>query len=118
MVQFLDFNKDNIIATVVNGKLTEEDLNILHYKLHETLADNNKARWYFEMQDFAGWTLKGGWEDLKMDIKHANDYDKIAMVGDKEWQDLMTTLMKPFTSAELKYFKLADKEQAKQWIQA
>ena len=49
-----------------------------------------------------------------MDLKHADDYEKIAMVGEKKWQEWITRFMKPFTNAEVRYFDL--KEKAKAWI--
>ena len=75
-----------------------------------------KVRWYFKMENFAGRDLPGLWEDLKMDTAHAKDYEKIAMVGDKKWQEWITQFMKPFTNAEIKFFDLKDEETAKKWI--
>ena len=51
-----------------------------------------------------------------MDMSHADDYEKIAMVGDKKWQDWITQFMKPFTNAEIRYFDSEQKEEAKEWI--
>ncbi|CAL65017.1 STAS/SEC14 domain-containing protein [Christiangramia forsetii] len=117
MLQFIDLKQDKLLATVIDGKLSEEEIELLHAKIHEILETNNKLRWYFEMNDFDGWSAKGFWEDLKMDSKHASDYEKIAMVGDSEWQDWMTQLMKPFTNADIKFFEIEEKERAKKWIQ-
>ncbi|MGY8914825.1 MAG: STAS/SEC14 domain-containing protein, partial [Flavobacteriales bacterium] len=50
------------------------------------------------------------------DTAHAKDYEKIAMVGDKKWQEWIAQFMKPFTNADIRYFDLKDKETAKQWI--
>lgn len=117
MIQFIDLKKDNLLATIINGKLKENEVALLHKKIHQILEFNDKVSWYFEMSDFDGWSAKGFWEDLKMDTNHASDYEKIAMVGDEKWQDWMTQLMKPFTSADIKFFEFKDKEKAKTWIQ-
>ncbi len=84
MIQFKDLEKSNVLATVINKSLGAEEVNLLHMRLHEVLRSNEKARWYFEMNDFDGWSAKGLWEDLKMDTSHAKDYEKIAMVGEKK----------------------------------
>jgi len=52
-----------------------------------------------------------------VDLKYAGDDEKIAMAGDKRWQHRMMQLMKPFTSADIKYFDLAGKEKVKAWIE-
>tara|TARA_R100000027_G_scaffold63922_1_gene57011 strand:+ start:813 stop:1025 length:213 start_codon:yes stop_codon:yes gene_type:complete len=68
------------------------------------------------MENFSGWKFNAFWKDSKMDMSHADDYEKIAMVGDKKWQNWITQFMKPFTNAEIKYFDLKEKEEAKEWI--
>lgn len=49
-------------------------------------------------------------------MSHTDDYEKIAMVVEKKWQDWITQFMKPFTSAEIRYFDLEEKDEAKKWI--
>ena len=116
MLQILELTNKNLIATEASGKLTAKDIEKIHPLIHAILDRGMKVRWYFEMKDFDGWDVKGFWEDLKMDAAHAKDYEKIAMVGDKKWQNWITKFMKPFTNAEIKFFDLKDKETAKQWI--
>jgi hypothetical protein len=70
------------------------------------------------MEDFDGWTAKALWSDVKFDFKHRNDFEKVAMVGRKDWMDWMTQLMKPFTSAEIKFFELEEQAAARAWINA
>ena len=77
-----------------------------------------KVRWYYAMQDFEGWALESWIKELKMDIKYANDIEKLAMVGDKKWEEWMTEFIKPFTSAEVKYFDLSEKVEAMKWVKA
>ncbi|MGK7392859.1 MAG: STAS/SEC14 domain-containing protein [Candidatus Cyclobacteriaceae bacterium M2_1C_046] len=117
MLQILE-NKDNLISTKATGTLTEEDYNTLIPMLEEKIENNQKVRWYFEMEDFDGWKVKALWEDAKFDAKHINDFEKIAMVGEKKWEKVMTDLMKPFTSADVKYFDAADKAKAINWIKS
>ena len=116
MLQILELTNKNLIATEASGKLTAKDIEKIHPLIHAILDRGMKVRWYFEMKDFDGWDVKGFWEDLKMDAAHAKDYEKIAMVGNKKWQNWITKFMKPFTNAEIKFFDLKDKETAKQWI--
>ncbi|MEQ9438440.1 MAG: STAS/SEC14 domain-containing protein [Cyclobacteriaceae bacterium] len=116
MLQILGFTKDNIIATQAEGSLNEQDVQKIHPLIHNIINRGLKVRWYFEMENFTGYELKAFWEDIKMDLSHADDYEKIAMVGEKKWQDWITQLMKPFTQADIQYFTLPEKEKAKAWI--
>lgn len=106
----------NILLTTAVGELDEADYHRLLPEVERIIQRHGKVRWYFEMEDFDGWTPGAFWDDLKFDAQHASDYERVAIVGRKTWMDWMTQLMKPFTSAEIRYFELEDQSQAKQWI--
>lgn len=102
--------------TKVQGKVEAEDYEKLNPLLENLLKQYSKVKWYYEMEDFKGWELGGLGEELKLDVKNAMNFEKIAMVGDKDWQKWIAKLMKPFTSADVKYFEHSNKEEAKRWI--
>lgn len=116
MLQILGQTEGKVIATKAIGKLTKSDYEILIPILTNRLQDYKKIRWYFEMENFTGWELKAFWQDVKFDAQHADDFEKIAMVGEKKWQEWMADLMKPFTEAEVKFFDLKDRNVALEWI--
>ncbi len=113
-----DSTLPNLISTVAVNKLDQADYEQLVPILKNKLNGKGKIRWYFAMEDFKGWTPGAAWEDFKFDIQHAGDFEKIAMVGEKEWQEWLTALMKPFTSAELRFFETKDEEEARRWIRS
>lgn len=106
----------NIVYTVAEGKLTDEDYNRIIPLLQERLETYDKIRWFFEMRDFKGWSFSALWKDLKFSLKNRENLEMIAMVGDKKWEKELTELMKPFTEAEVKFFEEADRGNAKLWI--
>ncbi len=116
MLQILEMTGENLIAIKGKDNLTDSDIEKLHPLIDNILNKGQKVRWYFEMEDFSGWNIKAFWKDLKMDLSHADDYEKIAMVGEKKWQNYIAQFMKPFLNAEIEYFDLNNKEQAKEWI--
>ena len=42
------------------------------------------------MKDFHGWDAGALWEDIKFDLKHFSDIERVAMVGEKKWQKGMS----------------------------
>lgn len=116
MLQILGQTEENVIATKAIKKLTKSDYSTLLPILVSRLQTYKKIRWYFEMEDFQGWELKAFWQDVKFDMRHANDFEKIAMVGEKKWQEWMTDFMKPFTVAEIKFFEMKERDTALEWI--
>jgi hypothetical protein len=60
--------------------------------------------------------MRALWEDIKFDVKHFSDIERIAMVGERKWQKGMATFCKPFTTAKVRYFERSDLEAAREWI--
>ena len=71
---------------------------------------------YFEVKDFEGYTLKGFWEDIKVDSSHISDYGKMAFVGEEKWQEWAIKATDFFTSSEVKYYDESDKMLVTEWI--
>lgn len=107
----------NILFTIVSEKVTEEDFNELKPALERLIGKYPKVKWYYEMQNFDGWEFKTFLEDTQFSLSHRNDFEKIAMIGEKKWQELVTDIMKPFTSAEIKYFSTEERDDARKWIE-
>ncbi|WP_347159732.1 STAS/SEC14 domain-containing protein [Pontibacter chitinilyticus] len=48
---------------------------------------------------------------------HGLDYGRVAMVGEKQWQEWAANLISPVKKKGIEYFDLAEKEQAMTWVQ-
>jgi hypothetical protein len=70
----------------------------------------------FHMTGFHGWDAGALWEDIKFDVKHFADIERLAMVGDKKWQHSMSMFCKPFTKATIQYFDQDDIAAADRWL--
>ena len=116
MIQILNSDKENLISAKLSGKISKEDVEKVHQSIHDIIKLNEKVDFYFEMDDFNGYTLKGFWEDIKTDAAHIDDYGKMAFVGDKKWQEWAAKATNFFTSSEVIFFELKNKEAAKNWI--
>ncbi|APU70154.1 MULTISPECIES: STAS/SEC14 domain-containing protein [Christiangramia] len=116
MLQIINLEEENLIAAKISGKLTEQDMRKLHPLIHNIIEKGHKVDFYFEMEDFVGYTLKGFWEDLKIDSAHLGDYGKMAFVGNKKWQEWAAKATDFFTGSEVKFFEKTNKENALEWI--
>ena len=52
----------------------------------------------------------------QFDIKHYADIERLAVVGDRKWQQGMAAFFKPFTKATSRYFDHADAAEARKWL--
>lgn len=100
----------------VEGKLKAED-----YRLFKELADQRIDRFgqvnlLVVITGFAGWTPAALWQDIKFDVAHYGDVGRLAIVGSVPINHWMATLSKPFTSAMVEYYSIAEIEAAREWI--
>lgn len=116
MVEIIDTHIPSIFAVRVSGTLSKEAYDVLTPALEKRIAEQGKINLYWEMVDFEGWMPDGLWEDLKFDIQHVNSFEKIAIVGGKTWEKMLTHLMKPFTTATVHFFEHEERDEAREFV--
>lgn len=102
----------------LSGKLAAEDYESFLPEINRLMHNHGKLRLLIQMRDFHGWTPGGFWEEFKFDIKHVNDVERIAFVGDKKWEAGLSKLAKLFTTDESRFFEPAQIEEARGWLSA
>jgi hypothetical protein len=107
-----------ILAITLTGKLTKEDYAHFIPELERLIQQHGKLRIMMEMRDFHGWTAGALWEDIKFDVKHFRDIERLAMIGERAWEHGMAVFCKPFTSAKVRYFDRSQAGEASAWIHA
>ncbi|WP_224485144.1 STAS/SEC14 domain-containing protein [Robertkochia aurantiaca] len=117
MIEHIDSKKDNLIALKISGKLSKEDLESVHKRIHQITEKGRKVDFYFEFENFKGYTLEGFIADIKIDTSHLSDYGRMAFVGDKKWQEWAARITDFFTDSEVRFFEKDKKDTARIWIQ-
>jgi len=105
-----------VLEVRVTGKLTKESYQKFVPAVDAQIKQYGKLRILFVMEDFHGWTAGAMWEDLKFDLKHWKDIERLAVVGDKKWEKGMASFCKPFTKATIRYFDAAELDEAREWL--
>lgn len=67
------------------------------------------------LPDFAGWDLAGLWRDLKFDIRHNDLFGRIAIVGNRKWEEWGTKLFDPLFRAEMRFFPADRRDEGEAW---
>ncbi|MGD8818282.1 MAG: STAS/SEC14 domain-containing protein [Acidobacteriota bacterium] len=107
---------DGVIEVNLSGKLHKEDYDTFVPGVEAIIERAGKVRFLMIMHDFHGWDLRSVWEDTKFDMKHHADISRIAMVGDKKWEEWMAKICRPFTGARIRYFDESEVDAAREWI--
>jgi hypothetical protein len=115
-IQLKEEDGGRILVVHVTGKLVKADYAPFVHEFERLFRQYGKLRLLFDMTGLHGWDAGAAWEDLKFDIKHFSDIDRLAMIGEKKWQETMGTFFKPFTKATIRYFDHADAADARKWL--
>jgi len=116
LIQLKEENGGRIFVVHVSGKLVKADYEPFVHEFERLFRQHGKLRLLFDMTGFHGLDAGAMWEDLKFDTKQISDIDRLAMVGEKKWQQGMATFCKPFTTATIRYFDHAHAAEARKWL--
>jgi hypothetical protein len=105
-----------ILIVNLSGKIEMEDYKRFAPSVDRAVKEHGKVRMLVRMQDFHGWTVGALWEDIKFDLRHFADIERLALVGDKRWEAGMAVFCKPFTTAKIRYFDTSHADEANVWI--
>jgi hypothetical protein len=106
-----------ILVVQASGKLAKVDYEQFVPETERLIRKFGKIRVLFELHDFHGWEAAAVWEDLKFDVKHFKDIERLAFVGEKAWEHGMAVFCRPFTTAKIQYFDRSQSAAARTWIE-
>lgn len=116
MFEKLDGSAGSVVGFRASGKLTNEDYKSFMPILEEVIEECGKVRMLWELVDFTGWELGAMWEDFKFATKHCRQVERLAMVGDKKWEEWMAKISAPFMEGEVRYFDRSELDAAWEWV--
>ncbi len=117
MIEILERSTANVVGFKISGKLLHSDYQHLLPMLEKLIEEHGSIRCLVEMIDFHGIELRALWDEIKFDVRHARQIERCAVVGDRAWEAWMTQLSRfLFFNAEIRFFDIADREKAWEWI--
>ena len=89
------------------GKLTDADYKTIIPMIETSLSsvEYPNISLLVDATQFDGWSLEAAFDDLKLGLKHNEDFKKIAFVGNKRWQEYGVKLTNWFMSGKMEYFE-------------
>ncbi|WP_105102264.1 STAS/SEC14 domain-containing protein [Microbulbifer pacificus] len=110
-------NERVMLAMHVRGKLEHQDYETLVPMLESAIAgmQHPKIDVLMDMRELDGWEIRAAWDDLKLGLKHGRQFNRVAMVGNKSWQETATKIGGWFIGGEARFFE--DRAPALAWLQ-
>jgi hypothetical protein len=116
MIEQLTSPSEKILGFKMSGKLSDADYKIFVPVIDAAISKQGKVRILAQFHDFHGWDLHALWDDIKFSTTHCTLLERIALVGEKKWEEWMAKVCKPFTMATIKYFDAANIDAAWAWL--
>jgi len=101
-------NKKRLFIEIsMMGKLTHEDYKVFVPMVDKALkeAKGLEVDLLVDMRKFKGWEMLAAWDDFKFGVKHRNAFDKMAIVGNKKWEEQSTAMMSHLMRGKSKFFQ-------------
>jgi SpoIIAA-like len=110
-------NNEFFLSLKAVGKLTHEDYEKINPMIDSALqgVKDPRVNVFIDGSEFEGWELRAAWDDLKLGLKHGNSFEKIAIFGNKKWQEYAAKIASWFVSDEARFFE--DSDEAWTWLQ-
>lgn len=109
--------EDIFLCLKAIGKLTHGDYEAFTPMLESAMEGlkTPKVKVLIDGTEMEGWELRAAWDDFKLGLKHGNEFEKIAIYGNKGWQEIGAKIGSWFISGEVRYFD--NVESAVDWLQ-
>lgn len=115
-IQVEDGPAGRIVTLKFKEKLSTKDYEMFGPQIESQIQEGSTIRLLVELIDFEGWTAGALWADTKLAAKHFNDIERLAVVGDAQWEKGVAMFVKPFTGATVRYFDVREAQDARRWI--
>ena len=105
------------LSLKATGTLTHADYQKINPMIDAALASvsDPKVKVFIDGSELDGWELRAAWDDFKLGLKHGSEFDKVAIFGNKQWQEYAAKIGSWFISGDVKF--LTDDDAALLWLQ-
>ncbi|MFC1766787.1 STAS/SEC14 domain-containing protein [Planctomycetota bacterium] len=109
---------DHVATFHATGKLTKQDYHHFTRIVDRLIKEHGFIRIIFEIKNFQGWMPEAIWDNIKINIRHFCHIERLAMVGNTQWERGMCLFCKPFSATQIRYFHEYEAGKAQTWIHA
>jgi len=99
------------------GRLTHADYETITPIIDSALdgVQEPKVKVLVDGTEMEGWEPRAAWDDFKLGLRHGSEFEKVAIYGNKHWQEITAKIGSWFVSGEVRYFESCN--DALDWLQ-
>lgn len=116
MYRILDESEDRSVGIRVMSKLSAEEYDLLNAYLEHLIQEVGPINFLCDMATVEGETGQALWEEMTDNLRNAQEYQRIAVVGSRRWLEGGPKVSVPWPSAQFKYFTPDQTDEAWHWV--
>ena len=116
MFRKMDESSGNIIGFLAIGNFDKADFETLSTEVQAAIDEYGSARLLLDLQQFISEELSAWGADLEFSYTYGKKIEKMAVVGDMQWEEYFAQVAAPFYAKEAKFFPTYDRESAWGWL--
>jgi hypothetical protein len=106
----------SVIEITINGKLLSSDNDKLLPQLEAAIDVHGTIRLLLRLESCTGFDIGAVLEDIRFELRHFIDLQRVAVVGDRPWEQWLTRIGSLLLAGEVRYFDTAELEEAQRWL--
>ncbi len=108
---------DDLMTVKFSGTLAHAELVTLQFSIARLMSEMGMIRFLGILENFQGWAKDGNWGDISFESEHDTGMEKMALVGDRKWEELVRIFTgqgaRPFP---IRYFLPEEMNEARRWL--
>jgi SpoIIAA-like len=106
-----------LLVATLSGRVHYRDFWLVWQRSAEAIGRLGKIRVLIVLDKFEGWEPNERWGDTRFQEKYDPFIERIAIVGESQWEDLVLAFAgKPFRTLPIQYFLPSQLAEARAWL--
>lgn len=98
------------------SKLSAEEYDLLNAYLEHLMQEVGPINFLCDMATVEGENGQALWEEMTHNLRNAQQYQRIAVVGSRRWLEIGQNVSVPWPKARFKYFTPDKTDEAWRWV--
>ena len=116
MIEKMSESEGKVIGFKAIGTVTKADYNVLVPEVQALINEEGSISLLLDLTQFKWEDIEAWGADINFGRTYREKIDKIAIVGDKTWEEWIAILADPFYSQEARFFYSKDIYAAWKWL--
>ena len=116
MLSFVTSKDEQTLAIEVEGKVTKDDLKKFDNVVFEKFRNDERFNVYAVIGEIEVPSAGAMFEELAVDAKRWSQYNKLAVVSEKNWLDKVSGVLDKLPGVKAQHFPIDQMDKAWDWI--